>query len=665
MKKSLFAIMIVIIFAVFFNGTAIGEEMDRKLTLMIYMCGSNLESGYGAASADIEEMKAAGLKGKEVTVLLMTGGTQQWSQGYDASKCLIHELGPRGTRVVWRSDAMNMGEPETLIQLLQFGKEAYPAEDYALILWDHGGGPLEGVCFDENYSLPKGKDSLSLEELEYALSQSSFSENNKIEWIGFDACLMSSIEVANKCASYAKYMIASQEVEPGSGWNYSFLKDIHLLSSGAEVGKRIIETYFDKSSTNQLTNPILTLSCTDLSKINHIQEMMNITFGEINSILDFKSYPDFVRKRLQASSIGRDANNSANYDLVDLLGLLIAYDEESAATRNLQEIIRESVVYNSSSVDGLNGLSIYFPYYNKEYYQSSWNEKYKTLSISAQYSDFLNTYCSIWLSPDNPEWNSNRELFFSVSDSITTLSAELSNDLINDYAFSSLYVLIDLGWNDVTNDKGYLFSTKSNDVHLIGNTLTANDPKEVLVFCDSEGSIIAKAIEYEIVDDVYIIPVQLNNITLVQALNNISNKKSGIEEEEFITVEANLKCSPPDSEGMMEIICISPLSEGFEDFSLGKVDFQLSDFAEIGTVQDARHPTYSQDGLLLPFDQWERMGYAGYLIDLSEYNYDIRVRMIHRNEIELDEGSFDNYAYVFTITDTKNNSYSTTIVSID
>ncbi len=66
-----------------------GEEAGGPLTLMVYMCGSNLESGYGAASADIEEMKSAVRDLKHVTVLLMTGGSSQWSLGYDPGKCLI------------------------------------------------------------------------------------------------------------------------------------------------------------------------------------------------------------------------------------------------------------------------------------------------------------------------------------------------------------------------------------------------------------------------------------------------------------------------------------------------------------------------------------------------------------------------------------------------
>ena len=94
---------------------------DKRLTLMIYVCGSNLESDGGSASADIQEILDSGFNTDEVSVLIMTGGSSYWSMGYDPAQICISEVGRRGMRVVWRSEAMNMGESETLTQLLSFG----------------------------------------------------------------------------------------------------------------------------------------------------------------------------------------------------------------------------------------------------------------------------------------------------------------------------------------------------------------------------------------------------------------------------------------------------------------------------------------------------------------------------------------------------------------
>ena len=83
-----------------------------------------------------------------------------------------------------------------------------------VILWDHGGGSISGVCFDEI-----SDDSLSLREIDTGLlsTMKNAGMTDTFEFIGFDACLMSTVETANVLASYSDYMIASEESEPGSG----------------------------------------------------------------------------------------------------------------------------------------------------------------------------------------------------------------------------------------------------------------------------------------------------------------------------------------------------------------------------------------------------------------------------------------------------------------
>lgn len=67
----------------------------------------------------------------------------------------------------------------------------------------------------------------------------------KVRILGFDACLMASAEVAFTVSPYADYLIASQEVEPGNGWNYSFLGTIQKDSNVTDIGKNIIDSYSD------------------------------------------------------------------------------------------------------------------------------------------------------------------------------------------------------------------------------------------------------------------------------------------------------------------------------------------------------------------------------------------------------------------------------------
>lgn len=112
-----------------------------------------------------------------------------------------------------------------------------------MILWNHGAGPVFGFGVDENYN-----DLLTLPEMQSALENSVGQSGQKLEWIGFDACLMSSLEVADVFSDYSNYLISSQETEPGWGWNYSFLSSLSEPDmDGARLGQKIIDAYMDFS----------------------------------------------------------------------------------------------------------------------------------------------------------------------------------------------------------------------------------------------------------------------------------------------------------------------------------------------------------------------------------------------------------------------------------
>ena len=153
MKKLLWLFAVGIVLGLLLCTVGIGENAEnRNLTLMVYMCGSDLESWAGSASLDLREMQEAFQGSNQVSVLVMTGGSMTFwnSDHFQKDTTQIYEITANGDHCVWRSkELLNMGNPETLTTFLAFGKEQYPAKDYALILWDHGSGPLGGVCNDE------------------------------------------------------------------------------------------------------------------------------------------------------------------------------------------------------------------------------------------------------------------------------------------------------------------------------------------------------------------------------------------------------------------------------------------------------------------------------------------------------------------------------------
>jgi hypothetical protein len=80
-------------------------------------------------------------------------------------------------------------------------------------------------------------------------SQTSY----KLDIIGFDACLMAMYEVAAALAPYSKFLLGSELLEPGSGWDYKVLGNVTasaaagVVVEAADLGQMVVRTYMQTS----------------------------------------------------------------------------------------------------------------------------------------------------------------------------------------------------------------------------------------------------------------------------------------------------------------------------------------------------------------------------------------------------------------------------------
>ena len=138
---------------------------------------------------------------------------------------------------------VDSGSPKTLVDFAVWAMTTYPARKYALILSDHGAGWVGGW----NDDAPKEGSSFTINEIDQALA--TILQRTKVanfELLGFDACLMSEVEALAGVAPYARYAVASQEVEPALGWAYAtFLGALakNPRQSGADLAKSIVKSY--------------------------------------------------------------------------------------------------------------------------------------------------------------------------------------------------------------------------------------------------------------------------------------------------------------------------------------------------------------------------------------------------------------------------------------
>ena len=396
MRKGLICIVALFICALLLAPAGGSAEPERALTLMIYMCGSNLESEGGAGTQDLYEMVGSGVDTEEVNILTMTGGSWFWMTGQDPRNTWITRQNGTKTEVQWVGDAMNMGNAATLSKFITWSVQNYPARKYALILWDHGGGPLGGVCVDE----VNENDRLMPDEIVSAIRGSALP--GRLSWIGFDACLMGSLEVATALAPYAEYMIASQETEPADGWDYSFLRGIEKDPDGGETGKRIVDAYF-RGMQNRNG---MTLSCLKLSAAERAAAAMGDFFEPIGRSLEADVFNHLSRMRVRSTSFGRAVRESStsSYDLVDVYDLL-NHCKGLGDTDRVLDALNELVVYSRTGNSNAGGVSVYHPIYNKLNYQYLWGDLYGLLHFNDGYQRYVRNFGNMLTGRQLADWS--------------------------------------------------------------------------------------------------------------------------------------------------------------------------------------------------------------------------------------------------------------------
>ncbi len=341
------------------KSTPMGEP--GTWSIFVYLCGSDLESEAGMASGDLYEMVEA-TASDTMRYVVQTGGSLAWNMDISESnieRCDVHDNDLYGVEVL---DQANMGDAATLADFLTWGVENYPAEHMGVILWDHGSGSINGVCFDENYEY----DSLSLAEIDRALASTYEHMTDQFEFIGFDACLMSTLESAAVLSNYARYMYASEETESGYGWNYTVIGDYlaeYPEADGADLGKVVCDSFYEDCEVIE-EEASCTLAVTDLSKILPLVEAFETYAGDIYAITESDAdFSETARAFTQVDNFGGNNKSEGYTNMVDLGGLISAGSGVSGNATAALAALEDAVIYQvkGSNHASASGLATYYP----------------------------------------------------------------------------------------------------------------------------------------------------------------------------------------------------------------------------------------------------------------------------------------------------------------
>ena len=384
-KKKLLTIITAFLLAMFFlygcedeeevltqSGQAVEgweETPDEAGTWAIYwyLCGSDLESDAEAATMDLYELQCASLP-ENVQVIIETGGAREWyHEDVEAGQQGRYLYDSDGLTFLEAQPEADMGDPETLADFLSFCKENFPADHTMFLFWNHGGGSVSGAAFDEIYDY----DSLTLDEMYqafgsvYELSE----ENPPFDIVGFDTCLMATIDTAWMLSDVSHYLVASEEMEPGCGWSYD--KWVQTLGDhpgidGAALGQVICDSYMEGCEDIGMEQEA-TLSVVDLQKIQPLLNAYDDLGKEALTLAceDSTFFAEFGRRAVQTENYGGNTPDQGYTNMVDM-GHLVRNSEDllPETAQAVLDALEECVVYNVSGDyrSEATGLSCYYSY---------------------------------------------------------------------------------------------------------------------------------------------------------------------------------------------------------------------------------------------------------------------------------------------------------------
>ncbi|MCR5338591.1 MAG: peptidase C11 [Lachnospiraceae bacterium] len=368
--------------------TVIKGNGTDTVTIMVYMCGTDLESKSSMASNDLAEMCNANLS-DNVNIIVYTGGCKSWhTQGISAQTNQIYRVKKGGLeRLVDDDGAKRMTDPNTLSSFIQFCNKNFPADRMDLIFWDHGGGSISGYGYDEKYA---SQGSMDLSGIDRALKNGGVT----FDFIGFDACLMATLETALMLDPYADYLFASEETEPGIGWYYTnWLTELSANPSmeTIEIGKNICDDFVttcDLRCRGQKT----TLSVIDLAELSRTVPAVFADFAKDTG--EMIRTEDQYAEVSNARATTREFAVSSKIDQIDLVNF--ASNIGSNEAEALKAKLLSAVKYNrtSSNMTNAYGVSIYFPYQKTSKVRQAVST-YSAIGLGDEYSKCIQSFAGM------------------------------------------------------------------------------------------------------------------------------------------------------------------------------------------------------------------------------------------------------------------------------
>ncbi len=376
-------------------------------TILVYLDADNNLEGPGLL--DMAEMEAAGASEAVNVVVQIDRALGETDADGDWSETRRYLIQGGGVETAVSAQPLaslgerNMGDPQTLADFISWGMRQYPANRTALIVWDHGAG-WNGIAFDDDTANLGAADHISLPDLRGALD-AALSQSNmpKLDVIGFDACLMGQLDVFQAVQPYANYVVGSEELTPGLGWDYTTLLS-HLYDAptmdGEQLSRQMVADFMQYYTTTS-PDDFVTMTAVNLTQLPQLTQAVEELAHRITAVSAAASSAVGDARSGAASFARVYADAYEQYAAIDLhhfSSILAQRSPDAQVNERAAAVVTaiENAVIAHEQAAGIkdsHGIAIYFPR-NGDFYDVA----YREITQLPVWDQFLTTYHAVGLS---------------------------------------------------------------------------------------------------------------------------------------------------------------------------------------------------------------------------------------------------------------------------
>lgn len=379
------------------------NRAGAKWTVLVHMAAEN--NLYSAGLKDLNEMEAA-INSDEVNLLVLFDGMKD---GDSTIYKIKKDTGMNSTIVSEKINGVipteiNSGDPTVLAKVMEWTAKTYPAQHTMMAVWNHGSGIFtqtspnalsRGFAWDDKGSNMNTKDLSNV-----ILPAFAKAAGQPLDILSFDACLMAHVEIGYQAKGLANYLVASEETEPGDGWDYQAW--VGALSKNpsmtpAQLGSTMVDGYLAsyKAGGSQAggREQAVTLSCTDINALNETL---------VPAINDFaQTAMDNMAANKAALQAARGKTMSFySSDCGDLGTFVKAVQADAAIGANIKEAAKgvenalaKTIVKGGGlgRYAGATGLVVYFPR-PTQYMNAKYTNANEIAYANEKWAPFLKAY---------------------------------------------------------------------------------------------------------------------------------------------------------------------------------------------------------------------------------------------------------------------------------